>query len=549
VTQLRALRDCQGALRWPRALLIRALFLLCTAASFAGEAEMRGLWVDAWGDGFLSAGQTSKLLADCRAYHFNAIFVQMRRRADAFYLPHSPNQDPRTTALSPEYDALADLVAKAHSGTPRVEVHCWVTANLVWSSANPPPQPSHVVNQHPEFLMKNFAGDSFLAEGYYLDPGNPEAMQWNYEMAMDIARHYEIDGFHWDYIRYPQQDAGYNERALQRYQQEFNTTLRPAPTDTRFSIWRRRQVSDFLRWVDASLLEINPRLVISAAVIADRSDAFNARFQDWNLWNAEGLIDLCIPMNYSANSTLFLSRLNDAAAYQGIRRVYMGQGAYLNQKEQTLEQFNEIRGRGLLGGVFYSYRTPNSGTIDAAGTFSLLESAYQPDSLPTPDLPWKNNVAIGNLKCRVLASADSKPLYNASVTINISPVKTGKTGPHGVFAFFDLPVGSYAVTAFAQGLGSVTNTVIVSAGRVATADFLIPDPARAPVIASLWKTKTNTVQILVEGTKDARYHLLASPDLSDWFEITNLLAPAETFKLEDPRPADERRFYRAEQRP
>ena len=252
----------------------------------AQSNEFRGVWVDAWGTGFLNASQVTQLIADCRAYNFNAIVVQMRRRGDAFYTPGIAGNDPKTTAISSSFDALQDVINKAHSGSPRIEVHCWVTTHVIWSSTTPPSQAGHVFNLHPEYLMRNSTGTNWNGEGYYLDPGHPDATLWNYVMATNIVRRYAVDGFHWDYVRYPTTDSGYNPTAIARYNAEFGLTGQPSPSSAQFSDWRRRQVTDFLRWVNADLLAIRSNLVISCAVFGSRSDAYNSRYQDWAGWNS-----------------------------------------------------------------------------------------------------------------------------------------------------------------------------------------------------------------------------------------------------------------------
>jgi uncharacterized lipoprotein YddW (UPF0748 family) len=66
-------------------VLATALALLAAPATYSQFNEFRSLWVDAWGTSFLNASQPTQLIADCRAYYFNDIVVQMRRRGDAFY--------------------------------------------------------------------------------------------------------------------------------------------------------------------------------------------------------------------------------------------------------------------------------------------------------------------------------------------------------------------------------------------------------------------------------------------------------------------------------
>ncbi len=484
--------------------LLIATVLTVSSLSTAQADEFRGIWVDAWGSGFLNASEVTTLVSRCRTYNFNAVIVQMRRRGDAFYIPQAPNGDPRTTALAANYDALQELINQCHSGTPRIEVHCWVPTHLIWAdSANPPSQTGHVYNLHPEYLMQNFAGSTFMAEGYYLDPGNPAAAQWNYNLAKDVVSRYDVDGFHWDYIRYPQQDSGYNPTAIARYNAEFGLSGNPAVSSTQFSTWRRRQVTDFLRWVNADLLEIKPNLVISASVFASRSDAFNARFQDWAAWNNEGLMDICFPMNYTADNSIFNTRTDDAFANQGVRRVYMGPGAYLNTKENTVIQLNYARNKPLLGTSFYSYRTPNSGTVAQTTTFSYVEANYQRTWENVPPLPWKTSPTKGLVKGTVTRPDTGAAVYNATISINTSPVRTQKTEAHGKYALFETTPGTYTVTATASGLGTATGNVTVTAGGIVTLDLVfVGTDTTAPVISSVGSSLITDSSARITWTTD-----------------------------------------------
>lgn len=508
--------------------------------------EYRALWVDAWGAGFLDSAQTTKLVADARRYNFNALVVQMRRRGDAFYFPQAPNLEPRTTAIASNYDALADLIAKAHTGTPRLEVHCWVPANLVWSSETNPTNPNHVVNRHPGYLMKNFAGATFMAEGKYLDPGHPDAMQWNLNMALDIVRRYDVDGFHWDYIRYPQQDAGYNDVALARYRAEYGNLPKPSTADTRFSNWRRRQVTDFLRWANSELLAVKPKLIISTAVFANRTDAFANRFQDWATWNSEGLIDLCMPMNYTAdNAGIFAPRLNDAVSRQGVRWVVNGFGAYLNTKENSVTQMQMIRAAGLKGSVLYSYRTPNSGTVNQTGTFDHIKANFQPTWQPTPALPWKANPTRGIVKGRVRRAPGGELLYNATTTVQDTATRTQLTEPHGTFAFFETSPGVRLVSASFPGYVKTEKTAQVTAGAVTHLDLWLTNAFDVPVvITGVEVPETGPVIVEASGAAGMHYALEQSFDLINWSEITNTIPANADFTILDPTLLREAKNYR-----
>lgn len=480
--------------------------LYATTPAQAQSNEFRGIWVDAWGTGFLNASQVTQLIADCRAYNFNALVVQMRRRGDAFYTPGITGNDPKTTAISSSFDALQDIITKAHDtsgGKKRIEVHCWVTTHVVWSSeTSAPSQPGHVFNAHPEYLMQDSTGNRFIGEGYYLDPGHPGATMWNYVMATNLVRRYDVDGFHWDYIRYPAPDSGYNPTAIARYNAEFGLTGQPSSGDTQFSNWRRRQVTDFLRWVNSDLLAIKPNLIISCSVFGSRSDAFNARFQDWAAWNNEGILDLCMPMGYTSDNTLFQSRVTDAFNNQGVRRVYGGQGAYLNTRENTVTQLSYIRSKPLLGSMLYSYRVPNSGTVDRAGTLTHLRDNHQPTWADVPTIPWKATPAKAIVRGIVTRQSDGTPVYNAALTINTSPARNQKTEPHGAFAFFETPPGTYTITATGTDLGIVTTNITVTAGTNRAIALVLPPDATPPLISSVGTSNLTDTSVIIRWLTD-----------------------------------------------
>jgi uncharacterized lipoprotein YddW (UPF0748 family) len=464
-------------------LLVASIILVLARGTIAAE-EFRGIWIDAWGAGFMNKEEVTHLVQHCRTYNFNAVIVQMRRRGDAYYMPQAPNGEPRSRGLKKDFDALQELLEQCHAGEQRIEVHCWVPTHVVWSDKSPPKDPGHVFNRHPEFIMQNSAGEKYIGEGYYLDPGHPGATRWNYRMAQDIVSRYDIDGFHWDYIRYPAPDSGYNPTAIARYNAEFGLTGQPSPSDERFSEWRRRQVTDFLRWCNADLLAIKPKLILSCSVFGSRSDAFNARFQDWAAWNREGIIDLCMPMGYTPEMALFQARVTDAYENQGIRRVYQGQGSYLCTKEQTLDQLLYIRNKGLQGYVFYSYRVPQKGGGNRTETFELLQQNLQPRWIGTPTIPWKSNPANGLLKGIVTRVDTGAEVYNAVITLQNS--RKQRSEAHGGYAFFELEPGDYVISGTAAGLGTGTAKATVTPGGVAMANVVLSTDDRvAPVITNV----------------------------------------------------------------
>lgn len=202
--------------RFPLSAIVLAVLLLLIA-QYCPAAELRGLWVDNFGPGFLNKKQVKQLVNDCRMYNFNAVFVQMRARGDALYFPQAPNIDPRRSNISSDFDALQEVINQCHIGGPRIEVHCWIVGYFIWAWDKPPKEKKHIFNSHPDWLTRDSLGQKMIGKGYYLDPGHPDANFALLNVARDIASRYDIDGLHWDYLRYPEQDSGYNLTALKRY--------------------------------------------------------------------------------------------------------------------------------------------------------------------------------------------------------------------------------------------------------------------------------------------------------------------------------------------
>src|SRR3981081_447080 len=100
--------------------------------------ELRAVWVDAFHDGFKTAAQVDDLVAWARSANLNALFVQVRRRGDAYYLksfePRAEDPD-----FAPGFDALQYLIDRAHQGPQRLQVHAWLATLPIWYLRDTPP--------------------------------------------------------------------------------------------------------------------------------------------------------------------------------------------------------------------------------------------------------------------------------------------------------------------------------------------------------------------------------------------------------------------------
>jgi hypothetical protein len=76
--------------------------------------------------------------------------VQVRGRGDAYYAGTIEPRAPELTG-KPSFDPLATVIADAHAAG--LQVHAWVSVNLVSSSVSLPASRDHLIYRAPEWLM------------------------------------------------------------------------------------------------------------------------------------------------------------------------------------------------------------------------------------------------------------------------------------------------------------------------------------------------------------------------------------------------------------
>jgi uncharacterized lipoprotein YddW (UPF0748 family) len=362
---------------------------------------LRALWVDAFHAGIRSPEEAAQLIADARRIHINTLIVQVRRRGDALYTGglEPPLDDPNYDA---SFDALAHIVEKAHAA--KLQVHAWLNAMPVWRDETPPKDARHVFNLHGPaatgengWLTSARDGRQKFPVGYFLDPGHPQAQNHLVSVYLDIVKRYDVDGIHFDYIRYPEtdgpalprgSDVGYNPVSVARFQRATGRTDIPLPDDGGWIRWRRQQVTQLMRRISIEARAINPRIKVSAAAIpwgrppttlADFENVAPMQriFQNWQGWLAEGLLDLAVPMNYAREHDervrgWFNGWIAWEKRYKADRQLAVGIGGYLSAPEGVLAQVVRVRspeGRARADGVsFFSYFSPSLRPTPPAGS-------------------------------------------------------------------------------------------------------------------------------------------------------------------------------------
>lgn len=496
--------------------MLRVLIVLLLSALAACAQQYRAFWADAFHEGYKNPAEIDGLVSNLSAAKANAIFVQMRRRADAYCrLCREPFAE--DAAVPQGFDPLDDLIRKARP--LNIEVHAWFVVYPGWPFATPPNDPNHLYWTHlagapPEEQWNNYTSTGVRGTG--LDPGHPGVLPYLAETFLDIFRHYDVAGIHLDYIRYPEDaDYGYSPAAVDRFNRHLGRSGFPERTDSEWSQWRRDQVTSLVRQVYVRLQQVRPQAKLSAAVITwgngpvsdtgFRSlDAYARVFQDWRGWLEEGIVDFAMPMNYfrEAQFPQYLDRWSEYQKDRQYGRGYVnGLGNYLNTQSQTLAQLERVlrpsaQGNTPLGFVLYSYASTTSDNIAQRPERAFYETigGMAPVTPEVPDLTWKSRPARGHLSGRVViegAPAGWKDFLSIELAGPDGFSRSLRTDSSGFFGAVDLVPGQYTAGLFAdQTFVAASKPVVIGAGHVGEVLFRLDAGRFAPLVPALDESVT-----------------------------------------------------------
>lgn len=352
-------------------MIILAILMLAASGCNAQEdsqtadKEIRGAWLHGWVHGYLSPQEVDETIAAAKKAGINALYIQVRKNGDAYY--KSAIVPRATNIVGADFDPLEYAIQKAHA--QGMQVHAWVNAFRVWSRAAYPSDPNHIVNAHPDWLTKDSKGSVLASEGVYLDPGAPGVRDYMAKVVMEIVKNYDVDGVQWDYIRYPGQNFGYADTALERFYAETKTTARPDPKDEKWSQWRRDQVTELVKLVYRQVKAVKPDIAISASTIAwgsasqdfKKTENYWAVYQDWAAWAADGILDANLPMVYKYDNNpkgaaSFRGWLEGFNRWHGGKPTYVGVEVHSDDLPGAINQILATRKAGLEGFVLFDFR-------------------------------------------------------------------------------------------------------------------------------------------------------------------------------------------------
>jgi len=378
---------------------LTSLFLFLPSVSLATSYETRGVWISR--HEWKTEADIENLIDLAYKTNFNTIFFQVRGNFDALY--HSniePWSDKLTGTLGedPGWDPLQTAIREAHNRG--MKLHAWINSFTFWSRSYPPPEttPRHAYLTNPEWVMvdKNKKAMTVNDNGYiWASPGNPEVTNRVYEVVIDIIKHYNVDGIHLDFLRYPTNKYSYDQVSLDRYKSKSGN-----PDNLSWDDWRRDQITRMVRKIYKGINQVKPKVLLSAAVWGyyrdywnwgyDNSSGFVYRLQDSRRWVREKIVDFLVPMiYYDLNPPLAFDVLaRDFIDNSYGRHIYPGIGLYrvtysgwpFSEIVNQVEKLREMNAPGL---VMFS--------ITDVKNYSTKLKELFPDKVEPSILPWKDS--------------------------------------------------------------------------------------------------------------------------------------------------------------
>lgn len=291
---------------------------------------------------------------------FTAILPNMLWGGVAFY-------ESRLLPVSPEVAKRGDQIALCLAAARRhgIQVHVW---KVNWNLGHAVPAPFLEKMRRAQRLQFNSRGK----EEPWLCPSHPENQKLEIESMVEVARNYDVDGIHFDYIRYPDSDHCFCAGCKERFQRATGQTLAQWPRDVmsdsavrqQWLDWRRTNITIVVRAVAEQAHALKPKLKISAAVFRNWATDRDGVGQDWKLWCDRGWLDFVCPMDYTPSHRQFENMVARQVEWAGRTPVYPGIGESASSSrlgaDGVIEQIQISRRYKTGGFVIFNYGVPEA---------------------------------------------------------------------------------------------------------------------------------------------------------------------------------------------
>ena len=385
-------RHKNGGQAFQRDIFLMLLFLFIHSHLFSQSPkhELRAVWISSAGGDWPKSTDVVEqqrslieIFDNLKRHNFNTVFFQVRPRGNTLYKSSIEPWISQLTGVlgkDPGWDPLAFAIEEAHKRG--LELHAWFNVAKVWGADVLPQHQQHITRAHRDWVQQ-------FENEWWVDMGNPDVREYTENLVKEIVNSYDIDGMHFDFVRYP---SG-------KFDDWSSFSKRSDGMD--IADWRRNNITSFVRSCYEFIQQEKPWIKVGAAPLGiyqsingaqSMFNGYSGVFQDSRKWLKEGILDYVAPQLYwtigeqrSPNDPDFEALCNDWARENYGRHVYIGIGAYReNIQHEIREQIEITRNASANGQAFFRYE-------HAALLIDKIGSAYKYPSL-TPPMKWKDSI-------------------------------------------------------------------------------------------------------------------------------------------------------------
>ena len=359
-----------------------------------------------------------KILDQLKALNINTILLQTRVRGSVIYPSAIEPWDVALTGTygrDPGYDPLQFAIEEAHRRG--MELHAWVVTIPCFKIAVARQMGAKsVLKTHPELCRKH-------QDTYYLDPGLPGTADYLQRICHEIVSRYDVDGIHFDYIRYPEGASAFNDAA---------TYKKYATKGQTKAAWRRENITRIVRRIYEDTHQLKPWVRVSSSPVGKYADVSRFSSRGWNArdavhqdaqgWLREGIHDILFPMMYFDGAHFYPFAADWQEQCSG-RYVAPGLGIYFLHPQEKNWQLNVItrqlhylRSEGLAGQAYFRSKFLTDNT---KGIFDYLRSDFYAFPALPPACTWLDSIAPAapkNLQQHTTASGQTQLVWEATDT-------------------------------------------------------------------------------------------------------------------------------------
>jgi uncharacterized lipoprotein YddW (UPF0748 family) len=226
------------------------------------------------------------ILDYCQKMNFNAVILQIRPMADAFY-PSSLEPWSQfltgTQGTDPGYDPLKFAIDEAHKRG--MEFHAWLNPYRIGPTSYTL-APSHVAVKNPDWMVT-------FSDARYFNPGIPEVADHLKNVVKDILTKYDVDAIHFDDYFYPSgakstsNPFGFNDKAAwEKY-----------GGDKDIHTWRAENVNKMVSEVSQLIHTTKPGVLFGISPAGRRENSLEL-YADPLMWLDNKWVDYLAPQIY-----------------------------------------------------------------------------------------------------------------------------------------------------------------------------------------------------------------------------------------------------------